>query len=330
MTVPSVMPPTWPTASARTDDGADGVADVAQLGGDGHDDVGKAVGLLGAFLQLVVGLAETGQRFLLVGKHLDDLLALHHFLNVAVQLAQIPLLGNEILAGLGGDLFGGPEHQGHAEQGDAGKADVQQAHAHQYGYDGDGAGNELRDALAQHLAQGVHIVGVHGHDIAVGVGVKVGDGQALHVGEELDAQVAQGALGDIDHDAGVAPRGQDADEVDAAHMEQGPGQRGKIRVGLLSHGDDVIVHQRLQKQAGLHIGKGAGKDAAEHEDAVGQVMPEHFCHDPPEQLAGIFHLGARAAHAAGAGAVHHFCFGLCHYCSPPCLSKSPPPWVWLL
>ena len=150
------------------------------------------------------------------------------------------------------------------------------------------------------------------------------------MGEELNAQVAQGALGHVDHDAGIAPGGYDAHQIDAAYLEQSAQQGSKIRVGLLGHGDDVIVHQRLQKQAGLHICHGTCHDAEQHDDAVGQVVLEYLTHDPLEQLARVLYFGARAADAAGAGAVNHFCFFLCHYCSPPCLSKSPLPWVWLL
>ena len=306
---------------------ADGVADVAQLGVDGHHDVGKAVGLVGAVLQLIVQLTETGQSLLLVGEHLDHLLAFHHFFDVAVHLAEVALLLDEVLAGLLGDLFGAEQHQGHHQHGDDGELPAQQAHAEEDGHDGDDAGNQLRDALAEHLAQGVHVVGVHGHDVAVGVLVKILDGQALHVGEQLDAQVAQGALGHVDHGAGVEPGRQNADDIDDAHPQQGCCQRGKIGVLLLSHGHDVIVHQRLQKQAGLHVGQRADHDAHQNKDAVGQIVPEHFAHDALEQQARVFHFGL-GAHAARAGAAYFFC--LCHYCSPPCLSKSPPPWVWLL
>ena len=58
--------------------------------------------------------------------------------------------------------------------------------------------DELRQTLADHLAQGVgDIVGVDRHDIAVGVGVKVFDGQRLHMGEHFVTQVFQRALGDF-------------------------------------------------------------------------------------------------------------------------------------
>ena len=81
----------------------------------------------------------------------------------------------------------------------------------------------------------------------------------------------------------------------------------------------------LQEQACLHIGQRADHDADEHEDAVRQIVLEHLCHDALEQLARVLDLRTRASHAAGAGAMDDFCFLFCHYCSPPCLSKSPPP-----
>ena len=79
----------------------------------------------------------------------------------------------------------------------------------------------------------------------MGMLVKILDGQALHVSEQLGAQVAQGALRHVDHNAGVEPCGQNADDVDDAYPQQSRSQRGKIRVLLLGHGYDVIVHQGL-------------------------------------------------------------------------------------
>ena len=262
-----------------------------------------------------------------VGEHLDDLLALHHLFDVAVQLAQIPLLLDEVFAGLLGDLFGAEHHQRHHQHGNDRQLPAEHAHAEEHRNNGNGAGHQLRDALAEHLAQGIHIVGVHGHDIAVGMGVKIPDGQAFHVGEQLGAQIAQRALRYVDHDAGVGPCSQNAHKVDAAHPHQCTGQRCKAGVLLAGHGHDVIVHQGLQEQAGLHIGQRADHDADKHKDAVGQIVAEHLIHNALQQLARVFHLGARPPCAPRAGAMYFF---YCHYCAPPCLSKSPPPCVWLL
>lgn len=174
-----------------THQSTDSVADIAQLSVDGHHDVGEAVGLLGAVLELVVQLAEALEGLLLVGEDLDDLLAFHHLFDIAVHFAEVALLCDEVLAALLGDLLGAEEHQGYHQHGDDGELPAQHAHAGKDGNDGDGAGHQLQDALAEHLAEGIHVVGVDGHDVAVRMGVKVADGQALHVGEELDTQVAQ-------------------------------------------------------------------------------------------------------------------------------------------
>ena len=314
---------------SRTHQSADGIADISQLCIDRHHDVGVAVGLLCTLLQLIIQLAEAFQGLLLMGKDLDHLLAFHHFLDVAVDSSQVLLLLQEELSAHGSDLLGAEQHQGHHQQRDSRQGQAEHTHTGQHRNDGDHAGHQLRDALAQHLAQGVHVVGIHRHDIPVGMGVKITDRQALHVGEQLHPQVAQGALRYIDHDAGIEPSGQHAHSIDAAHPQQCPCQRPEIRVLLLGHGQDIIIHQGLQEQTGLHIGQRTDHDAHQHQDAVGQIMAEHLRHDPLQQLARIFYLGTgTACRTMCAGAVHDSC--LCHYASPPCLSKSPPPWVWLL
>ena len=47
----------------RARQSTDCIAGIAQLCGNGHDDVCVAVGLLGAFLQLIVQLAEASRAF---------------------------------------------------------------------------------------------------------------------------------------------------------------------------------------------------------------------------------------------------------------------------
>ena len=148
---------------------------------------------------------------------------------------------------------------------------------------------------------------------------------AAWLNARIMVNVTQGTLGDVDHDAGVEPCSEDAHHIDAADAHQRTGQRCKAGVLLLGHGDDIVVDKDLQEQACLHIGQRTDHDADEHEDAVRQIVLEHLCHDALEQLARVLDLRTRASHAAGAGAMDDFCFLFCHYCSPPCLSKSPPP-----
>ena len=124
----------------------------------------------------------------------------------------------------------------------AGEGQAQHQHGDKDADHVDGAVEQLGQALADHLAEGVDVVGVDGHDVAVGMGVKVADGQLLHVGEQILPQVPQGALGDVDHHAVDWTKLADH----AAGVEQRPRgswrcmQAGEIRrlpgLDLLDHG----------------------------------------------------------------------------------------------
>ena len=127
----------------------------------------KLLACLALSLSLSFSSRKPSRAFLLVGEDLDDLLAFHHLFDVAVHFAEVALLCDEELAALLGDLLGAEEHQGYHQHGDDGELPAQHAHAGKDGNDGDGAGHQLRDALAEHLAEGIHVVGVDGHDVAV-------------------------------------------------------------------------------------------------------------------------------------------------------------------
>ena len=116
-----------------------------------------------------------------MAEDLDDLLTGHHLLHEGFGFGQRDLLAQEVFGGVAGDIAGS---KGHAD--DAGNDDQAQDHAVVHhdaedGQQGDAGDQHLRQALADHLAQGVDVVGVIAHDVAVTVGIKVTDRQILHV-----------------------------------------------------------------------------------------------------------------------------------------------------
>ena len=129
------------------------------------------------------------------------LLTVQHLLDEAVHNAQVPLLLNIVFGRKPGEILGYQQHDTGGEDGDHGKRRVEQQHGHQGGGHGDGGIDDLGNALAQELAQGVHVVGVDGHDVTVSVGVEILDGQGFHPPEQVVSQVAHGALSHGDHDA---------------------------------------------------------------------------------------------------------------------------------
>ena len=115
-------------------------------------------------------------------------------------------------------------------------------------------GPGLGDALADHLAQGVDVVGVHGHDVAVGVGVEIFNRKGLHLAEHVVADVPQGPLPDVDQDSGLGEGRHDAQGVEACHFDDGSLQRPEVRILPADQRQDVGIDQRPHEHGSLQAG----------------------------------------------------------------------------
>ena len=112
-----------------------------------------------------------------MAEHLDYFLSIHHFFDIAVDSAQVFLLLCKINGGLRRNFRGDKGHDADHHQGENGQRNIQHQHTDKRGQDCDTGVDDLGDTLAHQLPQGVHIVGIDGHDVPVGVGVKIPDRQ---------------------------------------------------------------------------------------------------------------------------------------------------------
>ena len=89
------------------------VEQVADVHEDGHEGVRVAVGRARRRLELVVDLVEIGDRLVLVAEDLDDLLAAHDLLDVALERRDRTLLAQEVLGRAASEEArrGGHEHR---------------------------------------------------------------------------------------------------------------------------------------------------------------------------------------------------------------------------
>ena len=212
--------------------GHDDVEHVADVVEDGHESIGVAVGPAGVFKEVVVDLVEVGHGLLLVAEDLDDLLAVHHLLHEALRAAQGLLLANEVPGGAAAHL---PHHQDHhkgAQQHHQGHPQAVVEHDAQDRQRHHSGDHQLGEALGDHLAQGVDVVGVVAHDIAVVMGIEVADGEVLHAVEHLFPEFGQGTLGDDSHHLAEGKAGNKTDEIeDDQQTHQGkdaPGGGGPV------------------------------------------------------------------------------------------------------
>ncbi len=185
---------------------------------------------------------------LLVAEDLDHFLAVDHLLDITVEGAQGALLAEEVAAAAAGQE---PcHHQGEADahQDHNREQGVGEQHTQEGDQNGHGGVDDLGDALGEHLPQGVHVVGVDAHHVAVGVGVKILDGQGLHVAEQVVPNGFLYALGDHDHVPviGVRRTGHPPGTGNPSSTRART-RPEKVRCRRSQQGGDIVVDQSAQE-----------------------------------------------------------------------------------
>ena len=191
----------------------------------GHQDIAVGVRLVGCVAELVVDLVEIFLGAFLVAEYLDDLLAAHHLLDIALRFTDDFLLADKVFRAAAADKFGDERHDDDAEQYDQQKPYAVEQHDDQQRDRRDAGIEHLRDAHRYELTERIRIVGVHGHDVAVGMRIEVADGQRLHFGEHIVADVAQKALRNDRHRLVIEEGCAQSQNIHDRHAEDDPKQR---------------------------------------------------------------------------------------------------------
>ena len=176
------------------DDRDQNVQQVADVHHDRHEDVCEGIRARSILAQLIVERIELLLALFLVAEHLDDLLAVDHLLDIAVDPAERLLLLEEVLRGLTAQLLYHLEHDAHAKQYEQRQPYIRHQHADEHRDNGHRRGKHLRHGLAEHLLQRIGIVGEMAHQIAVGMRIEVANRQLLHVREHLVTHLFEHAL----------------------------------------------------------------------------------------------------------------------------------------
>ena len=75
----------------------------------------------------------------------------------------------------------------------------------------------MRKTHGDGLAQGVDIIGITAHELAVGMGVKIFDGQVLHAVKKVSPHSVEGSVGDDDHHPVIGIGTGRAGQIDTTH-----------------------------------------------------------------------------------------------------------------
>ena len=91
----------------------------------------------------------------------------------------------------------------------------------------------MRQTLADQLAERIHVIRIDGHNVSMGMGVKIPDGQSLHMAEQLRPDAFHGSLAYVYHNPVVSIGAQDTCCQHRPQRQKPCGQRPEIRRRLV-------------------------------------------------------------------------------------------------
>jgi len=250
------------------------ILDVTDVSHDRHQDVCKTMSVEGIAGQFLVELVEPLFCPIFVGEYLDDLLTVDHLLDIPVGFTDCFLLGHEVRAAFHGHLGCNEEHHRQGGHHHEGQLPAGQQHCKKYRCDRNDRVDEVRNRLGDHLPEGVDIVGIQAHHIAVRVGVEVTDRQGLHVGEHGIADVLECPLGDGDHQTVVGEGRNHSACIDGQHRQQRPDEGGEGGICCPDERCYVRVYQDSQEHRSRHAAEGTDDDAEKHDDKAPLVRDD--------------------------------------------------------
>ena len=300
------------------------ITQVAHKVHDGLHHAGEELALPGGLEQDAVGLVKFGLDGLLLVEGPDDVVPGVALLHLTVDVAQVLLLGLEVLLGVLHHHADEQHGDGQDDDGDEGHQGADGEHHDEHADDHGHRGDELGDALVEALAHGVHVVGDAGEDLAHGAGLKVLHGHAVDLFRDIPAHAVGHLLGDAAHDPALDGAEEGGDEVHAQEEEEDLGDAAEVdAAGAADFGQQAVEQLRggvAQDFGPKDIEHGGTRREEEHKEQS-DLVPAHVGQELADGalevlglLAGPHAAVAHASHGAPAG---RGVFCLAHAPSPP-------------
>ena len=133
------------------DNGNDHITDITNLCIGRSQHIRIHICLISTVKKFIIQGIKFFDCFFLVAEYLDNLLAVHHFLDVTIDTSQVSLLLAKIFAGISCQELCHQKHDGYHAKCDQGQRDTQSDHADDNTDNGDAGVDHLRNTLADHL-----------------------------------------------------------------------------------------------------------------------------------------------------------------------------------
>ncbi|OQA95034.1 MAG: hypothetical protein BWY25_02589 [Chloroflexi bacterium ADurb.Bin222] len=274
-----------PAARSRHQRQADVVDQVHQR----PHEAGEGFGARRRCAQLAIGDGEGLDGRLFPHEGLHRFLAGDGLLDDAVERPQVLLLRAVALARAPGDEPGQRHRQRDDEQRDHRQRHVDHEHHDDHPDEVEGAGEELRCAAAQRIADVFHVIREAAHQIAVGVLIEEAQRERLQFGKELLPQIAHGVLGDARHEIVLRPRPGGGQHVDAYHHACQTGKAPQVALG------DVSIY-RPSHEIGPQQFQRGGDDDQHGGGGKRPLLPFQIAPQPLERAERVLDFGFLLRH----------------------------------
>ena len=233
----------------------------------------------------LVQLLKVGLGLLLVGEGLDHFQPLDGLLDAAVDLAQGGLLLLIEAAAASAQLFEQGHGQGQHQGGDHKQLPVDDEHHDHQAHKGEAAGQHGYHALLQGQLHVVCVVGEAAHQLAVGVAVKIGQGQVLQFVKQVPAQAVHPPLGQLDHNGRLTIGGRSGEQLHSDEQQDRPAQSGKVGAAR----PDKVVDDPPHHIGAADVG-GHGQQQKDQHGQQGQFAAGEVAQQAAYRLFQIFRL----------------------------------------
>ena len=155
----------------------------------------------------------------------------------------------------------------------------------------DDNGDERREDAGQggnHLPQGIYIIGIDRHQVAMGVLVEVGDRQLLHVTERIATEPEQCSLTDIDHQPALQIGAYSTCQQNDGQFANGQGQWGIVGCSSQCERNDVVIDERLGEKGRGESGHRRDESACQNGEQAPFIVREDHAKQAYDGLPPFF------------------------------------------
>ncbi|MPN05009.1 hypothetical protein SDC9_152258 [bioreactor metagenome] len=234
-------------------------------------------------------------------------MALSHLLDIAVHRADGFLLGGKAFAAPPADAPHRRQHHRQHGEGDAREQGADIKHHGKRSEKGGCGGNQGGEGVVDGLAHIVDVVGKAAHQLAVGVGVEILQGQGLQLCKQVPPKGRHGALGNPNHHPGIGKAQSRAEKIDSPHHGQHFCKTGKIAR------ENIVVDQRAHQIGPAHAARRAEENTNRHQHQPELIAAEvaHQLSNGSPQIFGLL-IAALIGSAPGDGGMIHAIFLFSH------------------